>query len=393
MTTVEATSRPGAAADAVAGVVPREVVRPHDAAEVAELLRSGAGSGTTVVPVGGRSKLGWCPPPRSCDLVLETAGLDRIVEHTAGDLVVIAEAGVRLDALQSRLAEHRQMLALDPPEPGATLGGIASANASGPRRLRYGTARDLLIGVTVVLADGTTAKSGGKVVKNVAGYDLGKLYTGAHGSLGVLVSTTWRLHPLPRATRVVVRQVADPDEGGRLALRVARSTLTPSAVELTGPTAGPMRMVVVFEAIQESVEAQAAHLVEVVSGGEVQDELPDDFGERPHDGLVVRIAHVPAALSQVLHSLPTGASVVSSACSGVMYAGLGASAGAAEIGALRAAIAPFDGTAVVLSAPDEVRADLDHWGPVGDSLDLMRRVKLQFDPDGRLSPGRFVGGM
>jgi glycolate oxidase FAD binding subunit len=285
------------------------------------------------------------------------------------------------------------MLALDPPEPGATLGGIVSANASGPRRLRYGTARDLLIGVTVVLADGTTARSGGKVVKNVAGYDLGKLYTGAHGSLGVLVSTTWRLHPLPRATRVVVREVADPDEGGRLAMRVARSTLTPSAVELTGPATGPMRMVVVFEAIPESVEAQAAHLVEMVSGGEVADALPDGFGERPHGGVVVRIAHVPAALPQVLHSLPAGASVVSSACSGVMYAGLGASAGAAELGALREAIAPFDGTAVVVSAPDEGGAELDHWGPVGDSLDLMRRVKAQFDPDGRLSPGRFVGGM
>jgi glycolate oxidase FAD binding subunit len=152
-------------------------------------------------------------------------------------------------------------------------------------------------------------------------------------------------------------------------------------------------MVVVFEAIQESVEAQAAHLVELVSGGDVADEVPDDFGERPHDGVVLRIAHVPAALPQVLQSLPTGAFVVSSACSGVMYAGLGASAGVAELSALRAAIAPFDGTAVVVSAPDEVRADLDHWGPVGDSLDLMRRVKVQFDPDGRLSPGRFVGGM
>jgi glycolate oxidase FAD binding subunit len=247
--------------------------------------------------------------------------------------------------------------------------------------------------VTAVLADGTTAKSGGKVVKNVAGYDLGKLYTGAHGTLGVLVSTTWRLHPLPRATRVVARDVADPGEAGRLALCIARSTLTPSAVELTGSPAGPMHLVVVFEAIKESVEAQAAQLLELVSGGEVTEHLPDGFGQRPHGGVVVRIAHVPASLTQVLQLLPSGASVVSSACSGVTYVALGPSAGAVELDAFRQAIEPFDGTAVVVSAPEQSRATLDHWGRIGDSLALMRRVKRQFDPEGRLSPGRFVGGM
>jgi glycolate oxidase FAD binding subunit len=393
MATVQVTGRPGSAADAVSGVVPREVVTPRDAAEVADVLRFGSDAGRTVVAVGGRSKLDWCHPPTSCDLVLETAGLDRVVEHTAGDLVVVAEAGVRLDALQERLAEHRQMLALDPPEQGATLGGIVSANASGPRRLRYGTVRDLLIGVTVVLADGSTAKAGGKVVKNVAGYDLGKLYTGAHGTLGVVVSTTWRLHPLPRAARVVVREVDGPDEAGSLCLRIARSALTPAAVELTGSTGGAMRLVVLFEAIAESVTAQARHLVDLLGGGEEGESLPGDFGSRPRGDLVLRIAHVPAALPQVLRALPAGTRVAASACSGVLYAGLGSSAGTSELGALRAAIAPFDGSAVVIAAPDGIRGELDHWGPGGDALDLMRRVKIQFDPGSRLSPGRFVGGI
>jgi glycolate dehydrogenase FAD-binding subunit len=393
MTTVEAPARPGSAADAIAGVVPQEVVRPRDATEVAEILRSGNASGRSVVAVGGRSKLGWCPPPSSCDLVLETAGLNRVVEHTAGDLVVVAEAGVRLDALQEQLGAHRQMLALDPPEEGATLGGIVSANASGPRRLRYGTARDLLIGVTVVLADGSTAKAGGKVVKNVAGYDLGKLYTGAHGTLGVVVSTTWRLHPLPRAARAVVREVSDPDEAGSLSLRIAHSALTPSAVELTGTTGGPMRLVALFEAIPESVTAQATSLVDLLDGGDIEGTAPDGFGSRPTGGLVLRIAHVPAALPQVLRALPAGTCVVASSCSGVMYAALGTTSGVAALDDLRASIAPFDGSAVVIDAPADIREELDHWGPVGDALDLMRRVKLQFDPDRRLSPGRFVGGM
>jgi FAD/FMN-containing dehydrogenase len=146
------------AAVTVAGVEPAQVVTPATAPEVADLLRSTTG---TVVPVGAGTKTSWAAPPTSCDLLLRTTGLDGITEHAPGDLVVVAEAGVRLAALQRQLAAHGQMPAPDPAEPGATLGGIVSANTSGPRRLRYGTARDLLIGVTVVLADGTTAKAGG----------------------------------------------------------------------------------------------------------------------------------------------------------------------------------------------------------------------------------------
>ncbi len=245
--------RPGTEGDAVAGVVPGQVVEPSSAAEVADVLRATRGS---VVPVGSGSKTGWAAPPTSCDLLLRTGGLDRVVEHVPGDLVVTAEAGVPLAALQEQLAEHGQMLALDPAEPGTTLGGLLSANASGPRRLRYGTARDLLIGVTVVLADGTTASSGGKVVKNVAGYDLGKLYTGAHGSLGVVTSTTWRLHPLPPARGAVVVPVGSVQEAGRLAALVHRSTLTPSALELSWD-GGSGELAVLFESIPASVEAQA----------------------------------------------------------------------------------------------------------------------------------------
>ena len=243
------------------------------------MLRSAAEQGHVVVPIGGRTKTGWAAPPTSCDVLLDVTGLDRVVEHTAGDLVVVAEAGVRLETLQAQLAEAGQMLALDPPEAGATLGGIVSANASGPRRLRYGTVRDLLIGVTVVLADGSTASSGGKVVKNVAGYDLGKLYTGAHGSLGVVVETIWRLHPLPPATGAVVVPVTGTDEAGRLARLVRRSMLTPSAVELAWG-AGQGQLVALFESIPESVEAQSEAALELLGGGS-RAEQPPDVVRRP----------------------------------------------------------------------------------------------------------------
>ena len=395
MTTVTDSRRPGGPDDAVSGVVPREVVRPTSVAEVAEVMRAAAGDGLTVVPVGAGTKTSWAAPPSSCDLLLDTTGLDRVVEHVAGDLVVIAEAGVRLGDLQQQLGEHGQLLGLDPPEAGATLGGIVSANASGPRRLKYGTARDLLIGTTVVLADGTVASAGGKVVKNVAGYDLGKLYTGAHGSLGVIVSTTWRLHPVAPARRVVVVELAEAAQAGPLAVRLTRSTLTPSLVELVGTAGGAARLVVAFESIAESVQAQASTAIELLGGGTASDDVPEDLGRRPGgpDDVVLRIAHLPTALPDVLAALPAGSPVSASAATGVTYAAVPGAQAADVLPALRAAIAPFDGTAVVLSAPDAVRDGLDHWGPVGDALDLMRRVKERFDPERRMSPGRFVGGL
>jgi glycolate oxidase FAD binding subunit len=339
MTTATAQHRPGTAEDAVGGVVPAEVVRPTSVQEVAEVLREAAAAGRTVVPVGSGSKTSWAAPPTSCDLVLDTTGLARVVEHVAGDLVVVAEAGVRLADLQSHVGQAGQLLGLDPPEAAATLGGVMSANASGPRRLQYGTVRDLLIGCTVVLADGTVAKAGGKVVKNVAGYDLGKLYTGAHGTLGVVVSTTWRLHPVP--------------------------------------------------------PAQAAAAVALLGGGTVVPEVPPAFGRRPGtpDDVLLRLAHVRTGLPDVLAALPVGSAVAASAATGVTYAAVDAAQAEAVLPALREALLPHDGTAVVLHAPEAVRARLAHWGPVGDALALMRRVKQRFDPQGRMSPGRFVGGI
>lgn len=364
----------------------RETVTPSSAGEVADVLSATTGA---VVPVGAGTKSGWAAPPTSCDLLLRTAALDRIVEHMPGDLVVVAEAGVPLAALQAQLAEHHQMLALDPPEPGATLGGIVSANASGPRRLRYGTVRDLLIGVTVVLADGTTARSGGKVVKNVAGYDLGKLYTGAHGALGVVVSTTWRLHPLPAAAGAVVVPVGDAAEAGRLANLVVRSTLTPTAVELRWD-GGAGELVVLFESIAASVDAQSAAAIELLGGGERVAAPPSWFGERPVGGAVLRLAYEPHALPNVLSALPAGSSGTASACTGVAYMSVPADA---DLVALRAAIAPHDGSAVVIAAPEDLRVSIDHWGPTTDSFGLMTRVKDQFDPGRRLSPGRLLGGL
>ena len=185
--------------DAVSDRQPRYVAAPASTTEAAALLRAAAELGLTILPRGSGSHLHWGAAPASCDLIVDTRRLDKVIEHAAGDLVVTAQAGVRLDDLADVLASADQRLALDPSISG-TIGGLIATGAAGPLRFRYGSPRDLLIGVTIVRADGAVAKSGGKVVKNVAGYDLGKLFAGSYGTLGLITQATFRLHPKPETS-------------------------------------------------------------------------------------------------------------------------------------------------------------------------------------------------
>lgn len=392
MPSLHTAARPGAKSDALDAVVPTEVCRPESVADLVSVVRAAARAGKNVVPHGNRSKIGWAAPTGPADLALDLTGLDSIVDHAAGDLIVVAQAGVRLADLQQRVGHAEQMLALDPAEPQATLGGVVSANASGPRRLRYGTARDLLIGITVVLPDGTLASAGGRVVKNVAGYDLGKLFVGAHGSLGVVVSTTWRLHPRPAAAAVVTLDIECAD-AALVARTLAHSPLTPVAIELRGHAGGRGALQVLFESSAESVTAQADATTALLGGGNVSAAVPADFGARPHrdDRLAVRIAHPPKALPAVLAALPAGTEVRASARVGIVEAVL--ADGPAVLDSLRRQLAAVAANAVVFATPASWRGRVDHWGPIGDTLPLMRRVKDEFDPEHRFAPGRFVGGI
>jgi glycolate oxidase FAD binding subunit len=197
------------------------------------------------------------------DVVISTAGLDRVLEHEAGDLTAIVEAGVRVRDLNDRLAEYGQMLALDPPG-NPTIGACIAANLSGPRRHRYGTARDLVIGVTVVLADGTIASSGGKVVKNVAGYDLGKLFCGSEGRLGLIARAALRLHPLPNAARTLTVPAASAEDGAAKARVILRAPVAPSAVDLLWPGT----LAALFEGGSRGVEEQLGIVRSLVGGTE-----------------------------------------------------------------------------------------------------------------------------
>ena len=226
--------------DAVAGVRPRWVALPESVEEVAAVLRACAERDLAVVPAGGGTKLHWGLPPERCDVLLDMCCMNEIIEHAAGDLVVRAQAGVTMSALAAELAAKGQELVLDVPfGEDTTVGGTLATAVAGPRAFRYGTARDLLIGITVVLADGTIAKSGGKVVKNVAGYDLGKLFTGSYGTLGVIAEATFRLHPLPAERRWVVARVEPGPGFQELVAALAAAQSEPSAVEIDWPGNAP----------------------------------------------------------------------------------------------------------------------------------------------------------
>jgi glycolate oxidase FAD binding subunit len=360
-----------------------DTATPMNVSDLSATLKRAAVDSKALGVMGAGTKLDQGAAPTARDLMISTANMKRVLEHAAGDLVVTAQAGVPLAALQEQVASAGQWLVLDPPEVGATVGGVVAAAASGPRRLLYGTPRDLLIGITVVLADGTVAKSGGKVVKNVAGYDLGKLFTGSFGTLGVIAECTFRLHPLPIARRVVRSVVDDPATATR---KVLATGAVPSAIEWDG-----RELVTVVESIESACVAQASDVVGVI-GGETSDVLPVGFGQRPDTAVLLKLTYrlggLRDALAAVASRIPA-ARVKAHAGSGVAWVGAD---DLSTLDSLRARMGELEGGVVVVHAPDEMKATVDVWGPAR-GIEVMRRVKEQFDPEARMSPGRFVGGI
>ncbi|MGH8868858.1 MAG: FAD-binding oxidoreductase [Actinomycetes bacterium] len=399
--------RPAEDTDAVDGVAAQAVVRPGSTEETAGVLRLGSAQGLRTVARGRGTTLDWGAPPEAVDVVLDCTRMDAVLEHAAGDLVVRAQAGVPLETLQETVAEAGQMLALDPVVPGGTVGGVIGVNGSGPRRLLYGSARDLLLGVTVVRPDGTVTRSGGKVVKNVAGYDLGKLYTGAYGTLGVVTEAVLRLHPRPARCSTVSVTVDDVPAATEAAAALRRSSLSLAALEVDRPSVdGPLTVAGLVEGVPEGVAARAETAVGVLGpGATVSDDPPPGWGTAPWGlgdvafRLTSRLSGLPAVMETVERAARRAGLAVplrGSLGVGVLYGGLPVATDAGPVATfvdeVRREAGRQDGTLVLLSAPRAVREAVDCWGPV-TGLDLMRRVKERFDPHRLLSPGRFVGGI
>ena len=399
-------AEPAGDADTVDGVPARFVAAPGSTDEAAAVVRVAAAEGLAVVARGAGTKLGWGTPPRRLDLIVDTRRLDRIIEHAAGDLVVIAQVGVRLAALGERLAGERQRLAVDEVVPGTTIGGMLGTGVTGPRRLQAGAVRDLVLGVTLVRADGVVAKAGGKVVKNVAGYDLAKLVTGAYGTLGLVTEAAFRLHPIPPAAAYVSVRLPDAASAYRAVQRALHAQFVPAAIELDRPEpGGPVEVAVLVEGTEAGVVARAEQAVGTLGAGAALIDRPDWWGTLPAGsdrGVLVKATTELTGTGLLLDGIGraaaaagTTAAVRGSGGVGVFHAALPGTdppAVAAFVKALRDAASAWQGSVVVLAAPPPVRSEVDSWGPVS-GLGLMRRVKERFDPDALLAPGRFVGGI
>ena len=400
------------ASDAVAGAQPSFVVEPGSEQELAKVLKLANAAGLVVIARGGGTKVGWGNPPARADFILSTGRMNRVIEHAWADLTVSVEAGCTIAKLQETVAKHGQRLALDSLRPErATVGGVLSTNDSGALRLRFGSLRDLVIGVTVALADGTVASSGGKVVKNVAGYDLPKLVTGAFGTLGVITRAIFRLHPLPKETRTISVVTADFTESQRFVLAIQNSKLAHSALQICCGTEMHPRVDILFEGTQEGLMAQVEHVKSLMGAATKSDTGEDVWNARQEicstdkrevEFAVAKFAALPAQVAVPMAAIDAVARVSSenirwkvvTQATGIGWLRLDGPSAAIDsvLRAFRSGLESNEGS-LVIAHRSAGSNDFDVWGDVADALPLMRAVKGQFDPRRTLNPGRFVGGI
>ncbi len=399
------------ASDAIAGLVPKITVEPSTGEEVAAVLRWANENSVALAAVGNGTKLGWGAAPRALDMVVSVRKLNRVVEHAWGDMTATVEPGCTVAELQRTLAQHGQRLAVEPLfAHRATVGGIVASNDNGASRVRFGSLRDLIIGVTLALPDGTLARSGGKVVKNVAGYDLPKLATGSLGTLGVITQVIFRLHPLPQMEQTLSFQFETIAAANQAALALMDSVLTFTGLQLRSSGPSLCTLDVRFEGIENAVEDQGQRAVRIignrgVAGGTL---LAAESGQWQSStalwdapACICRFSVLPTEVAPLLdhaHSLAQPMDVRTRAVAQSVGVGLLRFDGPADsllpiIRELRQLAGVRHGSVVVLHASGELRSQLDPWGEIGTALGTMRRMKQQFDPKGILNPGRFVGGI
>ena len=414
---------------AIDGLLPRLAVIPETVEQVAQIVALANQQGLTLLTRGGGSRINLGGIPEQLDILLETTKLTRLLEHEAPDLTCNVEAGITLAALQAQLATKGQRLALDPPDAQqATIGGILASNASGPKRLRYGTARDMVIGLHVVQASGEVARSGGRVVKNVAGYDLNKLYIGSLGTLGIIVEANFKLQPLPANERTLMLTFLNAADAMRTVIALLGSLLTPSAIELIDsgaasdmtdflglnlPTNG-YTVAVNFEGSITSIDRQVnetqilaranSALLSDDLSGEAQNQFWEVIREHTQGSITCKAAVMVSqvisylqAIEQVCQLHKLEAAVVAHAGNGILYIELrpgDATHRLVEaITELRLHAQEARGSMVVERCPIDLKRLISVWGEPGQDFYLMQRLKQQFDPKGTFVKGRFVGGL
>lgn len=399
-------------------ITPVAVVRPADAEQIAAALRLCAEHGAAVVPWGGGTAMSVGNLPRAVDIVLRTERLAAVVEHDHQNLTVTVQAGITLGTLDAALAARHQFLPLEPPQTGAaTAGGAIAVNLNGPRRMRYGSARDFVIGMRAALPDGTVIRSGGKTVKNVAGYEMGRLFVGSLGTLGVITELTFKVSPLPEASRTMVLWARGPAALSAVADQLFASALIPSAVALLSPTAARSvgrdgyGLLVRAEGVEPAVARHERDISGWASGGGLEAEIL--AGERETalwetvrdfswngDAAAVRLSVPPGATAALLDDLmvvlPEAAGFAADLGTGTVWVGFDAPPAAAPaLPRLRVLVERAGGNLLAARLPGEVKALADVWSPSppARALEVMRDLKQAFDPRHILNPGRFVAGL
>jgi glycolate dehydrogenase FAD-binding subunit len=344
------------------------------------MLHEAAGSKLAVIPVGGGRARGMGDPPTQADIELHTGRLDRVLEHSQADMVVSVEAGITLEALQAELRKARQFLPLDPfNSPGHTVGGLLASGWTGPLRQRYGSARDFLIGIRVALPDGKLASAGGRVVKNVSGYDLMKLHLGAMGSLGVIVAASFKVFPTPLHDVTVETAHSPMDDAWTAADRALGMPLAPAALEIfsTG------EVLARFTGSHDAV----SRMVDELGWAQADPKVWSDHSLRAPASWA-RIAVPRTALRQIVERLPSDAMWWASPGLGIAHWSI--TSDADSVRAVRSAAESAGGSLILLVAPADLTRELGAWGTPPPTLELMRRLKNAFDPDHVINPGRFV---
>jgi glycolate oxidase FAD binding subunit len=408
--------RPGTAADAILGAVPRVVYSPASLQEAQEILRLCARERMSVGFAGGRTEIGLGARPLRLDALVETRLLARVFDYAPSDMVLAAEAGTPVAAIQALAGKEGQQLALDPPlSDRATVGGVIAANSFGPRRARYGSARDVIIGVSLIRGDGALAHGGGKVVKNVAGFDLPKMACGSLGTLAMIGTVTFRLHPLPEESATLLLERRKPAQIRGLLEAMVKAQLEPtSVVALRDEAGGDFALAVRFEGFAAGVkqQTQALQRISRESGGAAEDRLADAEARavwarhdavRTQGNVRLKLTAQASQLERLERAAlePLEAALRSPRVAWYASLGIGfisgdaadTAAAATAIDSARKAAVACGGSLTMTAAPEELRARVDVWGPPPPAFALMRRLKERFDPEHRLSPGRFVGGI
>jgi glycolate oxidase FAD binding subunit len=374
--------------------------------EAAEALARAAANGERVRFRGGGTKFDWGNAVREPDVITSTARLNRILEHNAADLTAVVQAGVSSRALQERLAASGQMLGLDPPlgpADEATIGGIVATSDSGPLRHRYGAPRDLLLGMTVALSDGSIARSGGKVIKNVAGYDLAKLFAGSFGTLGMILEVAVRLHPLPRRMVSMRARTDDPDVLQRATVDLMAEPLELSSLDVwwDGDAGGLLARLggvapdAVLDAADRRLRGGGLDL-DVIDGADHEKLWGSQrSAQRSAEGVVAKVSGLATGIAETARAVARLGGRMVGRASGSLWCAFPIDEVADAVGMVedfRNGLAPS--ACVVLDAPDEVRAKVDVWGVTdGQEVQLMRRLKQRFDPANVCNTGIFVGGI